>query len=302
MKKTSSIIKNEKKLGRLKKHLSGWVLLIPTILLFVFFTWRPILIAFGYSFFDLQGFEPVEFIGLENFRQVLSDTNFLRTLWNTVQYVFWSLIIGFPLPFIVAIFINEMTKTKGFFKVVTYLPTLIPGMAVYLIWKFIYADGAGGLLNMIRYFFGFMPMDWLSNSNISIPLLIVTMTWNGFGGTVILFLASLQGVDNSLYEAAQLDGAGIFTKFRVILLPHTYGILALGFVRQIISVAQVTEQPMVMTGGGPNGATMTLGLTNFYYAFRYGQMEKSMALGVVTFLLLIGLTFVYFKMDKKIND
>lgn len=115
-------------------------MLIPTILLFTLIVWRPILIAMRYSFYDLKEFNPVEFVGLKNFKEVLADTNFLKTLWNTLQYVFWSLIIGFPIPFIVVVMINEMIKTKGFFKFVTYLPVVVPAMANYLIWKFIYAD------------------------------------------------------------------------------------------------------------------------------------------------------------------
>ncbi len=295
-------MKRGKTLNKISRNAPGWLLMAPTIVLFFCLSWRPIIVAFSYSFYDIKNFEPVKFVGFENFRQILTDTKFLKTLWNTAQYVLWSLLIGLPLPFLTAVAINEMIKSKSFFRVVTYLPALIPGMAVFLIWRFIYNDGSIGLLNSIRWFFGLAPTNWLSNPDLTIPLIVIMMSWNGFGGTVIMYLATLQGVDQSLYEAAELDGAGIFSKFKAVLLPHTYGTLALCFVRQIISVAQVTEQPMVMTGGGPNYASMSLGLTNYYYAFKYGQMEKSMALGVVTFLILLGLTFLYFKMDKKINE
>ena len=300
----TSVVPNKKRNKRnsVKNTLSGWFLIIPTLLLFVLIVWRPILMSIRYSFYDLKGFEPTGFVGFKNYIEVLTDTNFIKTLGNTVKYVVWSLLIGFPLPFIVAIMINEMIKTKGLFKFVTYLPVIIPGIANYLIWKFIYADGAGGLLNMFLDFMGIGPMEWLSNSVLSIPLVIIAVTWQGFGSTTILYLASLQGVDQSLYEAAQLDGAGIFTRIKTVLFPHMYGILILNFVRQIITVFQITEQPMVMTGGGPNGATMSLGFTNYYYAFKYSQFDRSMALGVITFVLLIGLTFVYFKIDRKINS
>ena len=155
---------------------------------------------------------------------------------------------------------------------------------------------------MVLYFFGLGPVGWLSNAHLTIPLIILAMTWNGFGSTMILYLASLQSVDQSLYEAARLDGAGVFSRIKNVLLPHMSGILFLNAIRQIIAVFQITEQPLVMTGGGPNGASMSLGLTNYFYAFKYGQLDKSMALGVITFILLIGLTYIYFKFDKKIND
>ena len=117
-----------------------------------------------------------------------------------------------------------------------------------------------------------------------------------------MYLATLQGTNQSLYEAARLDGAGFWQRVRHITWPHCRGIILLLAVKQIIGVFSVTEQPMVMTGGGPNGASMSLGLTNYYYAFKYGAMQKSLALGVITFVILSGLTVVYFKLDKKINE
>ena len=155
---------------------------------------------------------------------------------------------------------------------------------------------------MVLENFGVGAIDWLNEKGLVIPLIIVSMTWQSFGGSMIMYLASLQSVDQSLYEAARLDGANFFQRFRHVLFPHMRGILILLAIRQIIGVFQVTEQPLVMTGGGPNGASMSLGLTNYFYAFKFGQMEKSMALGVICFIMLFGLTFLYFKLDRKINE
>lgn len=284
------------------KNISGWALILPSIFLFIMLVWRPIGIGIMYSFFKLQGFTPVEFAGLENFKDVLSDTNFTQTLWNTLKYVLWSLVIGFPLPFICAVMMNEMVHLKGYFKVTTYLPVIIPIIATSLIWKMVYMDGPGGLLNMIRYFLGFPPANWLSNKNLTIPLIIISVSWNGFGGTLIMYLATLQGINQELYEAARLDGAGFFGRIVHVLLPRMRGILLLMLIRQVIGVFNITEQPLSMTGGGPNGASMSLGLTNYFYAFKYGQYDKSLALGVVTFGLLLVLTFIYFGLDKRVDD
>lgn len=288
--------------GIVARNVSGWVLILPSIFLFIMLVWRPIVIGIMYSFFRLQGFTPVEFVGLKNFTDVLSDTNFIQTLWNTVGYVFWSLVIGFPLPFICAIMLNELIHVQGYFKITTYLPVIIPTIAVSLIWKMVYMDGPGGLLNMLRYFFGFAPANWLSNKNLAIPLIIISMSWNGFGSTLIMYLATLQGINQELYEAARLDGAGFFRRIIHVLFPYMRGLLLLMLVRQIIGVFNVTEQPLTMTGGGPNGASMSLGLTNYFYAFKYGQYDKSLALGVVTFCLLLVLTFIYFGLDKRVDD
>lgn len=288
--------------GMFKRNISGWLLIIPTIFLFFIIVWRPIGIGIWYSFYKLQGFSRVEFVGLKNFVDVLSDTNFMQTLWNTVSYTFWSLIIGFPLPFICAMMLNEMVHMKSYFKVTTYLPVVIPAIAACLIWKMVYMEGEGGLLNMVLYYFGISPVQWLSNKNLAIPLIIISMSWNGFGSTLIIYLATLQGINQELYEAARLDGAGFFRRIRHVLFPHMKGILLLMAIRQIIGVFNVTEQPLTMTGGGPNGASMSLGLTNYYYAFKYGQYDKSLALGVITFCLLIVLTFIYFGIDKKMEE
>ena len=302
MMKKETYSKSKLNSGFIRRNLSGWLLILPTLLFFIFFVWRPIIVGVGYSFFDLKGFTPQKFVGLENYRQVLSDTNFVKTLKNTVWYVVWSLIIGLPLPYISAVFLNEMLHLKQYFKITTYLPAILPGMAVYLLWTLVYGEGSSGLINSLLYFLGVSPVRWLSDGGKGIVLIIIMMSWNGFGGTLIMYLATLQGVDQSLYEAARLDGAGLWRRFTNITFPHTRGIILLLAVRQIIGVFGVAEQVLVMTGGGPNGATMSLGLTNYYYAFKYGAMEKSLALGVITFLLLVGLTIVYFRLDKKINE
>lgn len=293
--------KNRSLGGVIQRNISGWILIIPSLLLFYFIVWRPIGIGIGYSFFDLKGFTPQEFVGLENYKVVLSDTNFIQTLWNTVSYVAWSLIIGFPLPFIAAVMLNEMVHIQGYFKISTYLPVIVPSIASALIWKMVYMDGEGGLLNMFLYFFGLEPRGWLSNKDLAIPLIIVTATWNGFGSTLIMYLATLQGINQELYEAARLDGAGFFGRIWHVLVPHMRGLLLLMAIRQMIGVFNITDLPLAMTGGGPNGASMSIGLTNYYYAFMYGHYDKSLALGVATFVMLLSLTFVYFGLEKKVD-
>lgn len=288
--------------GMFAKNISGWVLILPSVFLFVLLVWRPIVIGIDYSFYKLQGFTKVEFVGLKNYIDVLTDTNFVQTFVNTLEYVFWSLVIGFPLPFICAVMLNEMLQGQRFFKVTTYLPAVIPAIATSLIWKMIYMDGSGGLLNMFRYFIGKDPTTWLSNKHLVIPLIVISCTWNGFGSTLIMYLATFQGVNQELYEAARIDGAGFFSRIVHVLFPHTRGMILLMAIRQVIGIFQIAEQPLAMTGGGPNGASLSLGLTNYFYAFKYGQYDKSLALGVITFLMLLVLTVVYFKLDKKVDE
>lgn len=299
--KSEKPLSQTKRIQKIRRNISGWVLIIPSIILFTVIVWRPIVIGISYSFFNLKGFVPTSFAGLRNYIDVLSDTNFLKTLWNTVMYVFWSIVTGYPVAFICAVMLNEMLHAKSFVKISLYLPAIIPSIAVAMIWKMIYLDGAGGLLNMIRMFFGGEPTAWLGNKNLVIPLIVVSMTWKGCGSTMILYLATMQGINQELYDAARLDGAGFFGRIRYVLYPHMKGTLLLLLVQQMIGVFSITEQPLTMTGGGPNGASMSLGLTNYFYAFKYGQYSKSLSMGVITFLLLISLTFVYNRLEKSID-
>lgn len=286
----------------IRRSLSGWILLIIPVFLFIMIVWRPIVDGIAYSFFDLKGFVPEEFVGLRNYIDVLTDTNFIRTMWNTIQYVIWSVIIGMPLPIILAIMLNEMMHGQNTFKFALYLPAVLPAIAVSLIWKMLYLDGPGGMLNMFLSLFGLEPMKWLSNSTLVIPLIIISVVWQGLGGSVILYFAALQGIDLELYEAASLDGAGFFRRMWHITFPHIGGTILLLTVRNVIGIFQIVEQPLAMTGGGPNGASLSLGLQNYFYAFKFGQYEKSVALGVISFVLMVGLTLIYYKTDKKLQD
>ena len=288
--------------GKIKRNFSSWMLLVPTVFLLVFVVLRPLYMGIINSFYELVGFTPKEFTGLENYIQVIKDTKFLGTLLNTVKYVFWSLIIGLPLPFLCAIMLNEMVFGRDFVRVSTYMPIVIPAVAVSLIWTNMYMEGPGGLLNMFIGLFGAEPRQWLMDKDLTIPLIIVSMTWHAFGSTILYYFAMLQSVNTELYDSARIDGAGVLCRARHVIMPHMMPLFALMAIKQIIGVFQVIDQPLVMTGGGPNGASTSLALIGYQYAFQFGQAGKALAVNVITFILLIGLTFVYFGAEKKFGE
>jgi len=254
-----------------------------------------------WSFFKMKGYTPTEFIGLRNYVEVISDTQFIPTLVNTLEYVLWSFVVGFIPPVIIAVMINEMVHLKSFFKTFTYLPAVIPGVAAYLIWYFVYSPDTTGLLNMLLSKIGMEPYVWLNDERFTILYIIISSTWHAFPGTMVLYLAALQSVQVELYEAATVDGAGMFCKLRNVTIPQISGMLLLGFVNQIIGVFQTMEQPMTMTGGGPNNASITVGLQLYKYGFVNGRAGHAMALGVIIFLILIVVTSFYFYLNKKIE-
>jgi len=297
-----SKITNKKIYGKIKRNFSGWILLLPTIFLLCFVVLKPMFMGIINSFYELVGFTPTEFIGLENYIQIIKDTKFISTIWNSVKYVIWSLIIGLPLPFLCAIMLNEMVVGKSFIKISTYMPAVIPAVAVSLIWTNMYMEGTGGLLNMFLGLFGVEPQQWLMNKSLTIPLIIISMTWQGFGSTILYYYAMIQSVNTELYDAARIDGADVLSRAKNVIMPHMLPLFVLMAIKQIIGVFQVLDQPLVMTGGGPNGASTSFALLGYQYAFQFNQVGKSLAVNMISFILLVGLTFVYFKSEKKFNE
>lgn len=283
------------------KDLGAWVLILPAVLCIYLFIIRPQVQGIWWSFFNMQGYKVKEFVGFANYKQVMSDTMFVKTLWNTCQYVIWSLAIGFLLPILVAVVLNEIVHFRNTFRFLTYFPAILPGMAVSLLWYMMYYPDQGGLLNMIGSWLGLQPYTWLQDSNHTIMYIVISMTWCGCGATAIYYFASLQGVSRELYEAAIIDGAGFIRRFFTVTLPHLSGITLLFLVKQIIGVFNIMEQPMQMTDGGPNGASNTLGLVAYKYGFVNIKPQIAMAVGVIMFLILMVLTIFYFYLDKKIE-
>lgn len=280
----------------------GWLLLLPVVLCIVLVKWHPIITGIVRSFYSTTGYEVNEFVGWENYKNVLSDTLFLSTLKNTVMYVFWSLIIGFIPPLLIAVLLNEVRFFKRGFRVITYIPCLAPMVVTSLIFTHLYMPGESGFLNMLMSVVGIPPSEWLQDPSMTIPLIIVAMTFSGTPTSVVVYLAALQNVPNELYEASIIDGATIWQRFRKVTLPTIYSTMLLLTVRQIIGVFQVMEQPLMMTGGGPNNASMSINLTAYNYAFTYMKVSRSLALGTCAFIFLIILSIIYFKIKKKVEE
>lgn len=284
------------------KDISGWLLLLPSLICVLTLTVRPYILGTIWSFFDMKGYTVTDFVGFDNYRRVLADTRFLQTLGNTWVYVFWSLVIGLLIPFITAIVMNELLHFRKTLRVMVYMPAIMPAVAVSILWTLIYAPDASGLLNTFLSWFGIEPYVWLLDSRFTILYIIVSMTWSAMGGTAIYYFAALQGINRELYEAALVDGAGFFCRVRMVLFPQMAGMLLLFGVRQCIGVFNVVEQPMQMTGGGPNNASMSLGLLNYTYAFKDYKPQYSLALGMILLIILSVFTVIYHVLDKKLED
>ncbi|MDR1539562.1 MAG: sugar ABC transporter permease [Clostridiales bacterium] len=284
---------NRKIAAALKRDLTSWILLGPAVVCFAVVLWQPLISGLTLSFFETKGYDAVRFVGFKNYESIVSNSEFAAALKNTFSYTSWSLVIGYFVPLITAIILNEMVHLKAFFKFACYFPTIIPSMATALLWYFMFNPGKNGVLNSLLGFAGLPASQWLQNQKLVIPLIVLTMTWRSFGGTMLIYLASLQSINQDIYEAASIDGAGFLAKIRNITLPHIAGTAGLMLIMQIIGVFQIFQEPMAMTGGGPNNASLSIMLSSYYYAFRYFDAGKSMAAGAIAFAILAILTIAY---------
>jgi multiple sugar transport system permease protein len=285
--------------AKIKKEFSGWLIIIPAIILFAFFIWVPLVETLRLALYSTKGMDIENFVGLKNFRNVIIDPDFLPAVRNTFVYTIWSLVIGFLVPIIIAMFLNEVVHLKGLFRLGTYLPNVVPGLATVIMWSYILGSGSNGVLNIILHnVFGMGPTVWLSNPHIVIPLIVTTMTWKGAGATALIYLAGLQGINPELYEASAIDGAGIWKRIWHITVPNIYNLGRTLLILQIIAVFQILYEPLVMTNGGPNDASISLMQLVYNYAFVNFDYSKASAVSFIIAIMLFILTALYMKLSK----
>jgi len=289
---------NRVKIGS-AKNISGWLLMLPPLILFSFFIWVPLFQSIRLSLYKANGMDLIEFVGLRNYINVFQHPDFLPALRNTFSYTLWSLVIGFVVPIILAVIINEIRAGKSFIKMSVYLPNVVPGIAMVFLWAFIFRPGDTGILNIILSKAGIGPQPWLSNPKWTIPLIVMVLTWKGAGATTLLYIAGLQGIDPELYEAAIIDGANIFKRLRYITIPCIYNLARTLLILQIIAVFQIFYEPLVMTNGGPNNASISIMQLVFRFAFERFDYPRAAAVSVIISIILVVLTLLYFKINKK---
>ncbi|WP_310603380.1 carbohydrate ABC transporter permease [Anaerosporobacter sp.] len=285
-----------------KSDMIGWLVMLPTLILFAFFVWEPLVENIRLSLHSAVGYEIKSFVGFENYIKVLKNPTFAKAFKNTFSYTLWSLVIGFIVPIILGIVISETVHLKGFFRTGVYFPNIVPGLATVWIWSYFFIPGKSGVLNILLSKIGVDAQAWLTNPKWTIPLIIITMTWKGAGSTALIYMANISGISPDLYEAATMDGATIWKRIRHITLPSVGGIAKTMLILQVISVFQIMYEPMVMTNGGPNGASVSLMMLMYQYAFRDFNFPAAAALSVMICIILIILSGLYMKLTKSSEE
>lgn len=284
----------------IKRNLTAWLLILPSILLFVFFVWLPIGKNIVVSFFKDYNYDT--FVGLENYKAIFSDYSFKQALLNTFKYILWSIIIGYFIPIIIGFLLSECIHAKGFFRIAIYLPCMISGIAVSFLFLNIYGDESYSILNVIATSLGGSSSTWAGNPDKIIPLIVLAMTWRGAGGTALIYLSNFQTIDVSLYEASRIDGISPIKRFVKITTPLMKSTFMTLLVLQIISVFQVFYEPLVIgTWGGPNDASMSLMLLSYKFAMKDLEPSLGAAASCILSVIIISFTLIYFILNRKFN-
>ncbi len=288
-----------KKLGmRQQQWLWAYVFLLPWIIGFLVFTAGPMVTSLWLSFHK-GDFVSVEYVGLENYRRLFTeDPLFWKSLNVTILYAVIAVPLGIAGSLGLAMLLNTKVKGIPLFRTLFYLPSLVPAVATAVLWQWLF-NTDNGLLNQILGFFGFIGPQWLQDEKWTLPGFIIMSLWGIGGGRMVIFLAGLQGIPESYKEAAMLDGAGPKMIFRHVTLPLLSPVVFFNVVLGIIGTFQYFTQAYVMTGGGPNNASLFYALYLFRNAFEYFKIGKASAMAWVLFAVLLIITAIQFGLSKR---
>jgi len=276
--------------------------LLPLLVIFGVFSWFPIIRAFVMSLQETNLVTDPTFVGMGNFARVLADPLFATAIANTAWFALLALVIGFPIPIVLAVIMSEVRRGKGLYSALAYLPVVVPPVVSVLLWRFFFDAGPNGVFNTILGWVGLGPLPWLQNATSAMPSIVIEATWAAAGGTVIIYLAALLSVPPELYDAAEVDGASIWQKIWHVTLPQLRGVLFVTLILQLIATAQLFTEPFLFTGGGPANATTTVLLLIYHYAFQNslgGEYGMAAALSVMLAAFLAVFTAGYFWLTRS---
>ena len=284
--------------GQKSENLAGYLFIAPWLVGLVLFALGPVLLALGASLTDWNIFHEPRYVGAANYAKVLAqDPEFWTSLKVTLVYALTSIPIQLAGGLLCAMLLNlRGVRFAGFFRTVLYLPYLFTGVAIALVWRSMYADT--GVVNHMLKWCGIVGPDWLLREGWALPaMVLMNFTW--LGGNMIIFLAALQGVPQSLYDAAQVDGAGPVRRFWHVTLPMTSPAMLFNLVMGTIWSFQVFAVPRIMTDGGPNDSTLFYVLNLYRRAFQYNEMGYACALAFLLFIIIFIVSFIELRGSRR---
>jgi multiple sugar transport system permease protein len=275
-----------------------WVFLAPTLIGLLFGTLGPVLAAIGISFTDWDVITPPVFAGLDNYKKLVGDPTFSKALVNTLYYVGLMVPISTVLALLFAFLLNQKLRAVTWYRTAYFLPVVSSTVAVALVWSWIYAKDFG-LLNFLLRQIGLDPIGWLSSIRWAMPAVIIMGVWGNLGAGIVIFLAGLQSIPETYYEAANVDGANGIQKFFRITVPLITPSLFFYFIITMIDAFQTFESIYIMTRGGPVNSTTTIVYYIYRNGFRNFKMGYASSQAIVLFLVIMVLTLIYWKLQER---
>ncbi|MCX7918329.1 MAG: extracellular solute-binding protein [bacterium] len=284
--------------------MEGYLFIAPWLLGFLIFIVGPIIASFLLSFTEYDILSSPHWVGLKNYKTLFTDPLFKKSLFNTVYYVSFTVPLGLVFSLFLAMLLNNKIRGIYIFRVIYYLPAVTSGVAISLLWRWLYNPDVG-LINYVLSWFGIPALGWLTSPTWALPAIIIMAIWSFVGGPMIIYLAGLQGIPEHLYESAEIDGANFWHKFRYVTIPMLSPTIFFNLIIGIINSFQVFTSVYVMTGtagviepGGPANSTLVYILYLYQNAFRYLAMGNACAMAWILFLIILGLTILNFKVAQ----
>lgn len=276
----------------------GLAYLMPYIIGLLVFTAIPFLASFWMSFTEYNLMSPPRFSGLENYIQLFTDDRmFKRSLGTTLLYVLMTVPIKLVFALFIAYVLNYKLRLINFFRTAFYVPSILGGsVAIAVLWRYIFATN--GLVNMFLQAVGADPVNWFGDPTNALITITLLRCWQ-FGSAMVIFLAALQSIDKSLYEAAAIDGASKFSSFIFITIPLITPVIFFNLIMQMVQAFQEFNGPYIITQGGPLKSTYLLPLYIYDEAFRRFHMGYASAIAWVLFAIITALTLIAFWSSKK---
>ena len=289
--------------ARARSNLTGYGFLFGATICFAYFSWYPMIKEGIASFQYTNSVDVTKWVGTDNYHAVVNDPSFGQAWKATVIFALLALVLGYAVPFFLAVILNEFRHASAYFRLLVYLPVMLPPAAGAFLFKYFY-DPGNGLFDTVLRDLGLPTSQWLQASNSWVPLLslVIFSTWINMGSGTLIYLASLQSIPGELYEAAELDGAGALRRIWTVTIPQTRMILSLMLMLQIVATMQVFLEPFIMTSGGPNGDTATVVYQIYQYAIPQGNIGYAAALGMMLLVILAVFAGIYLWLNSRSEE
>ena len=274
---------------------AGLIFILPALIGTLIFIVIPVLCSFGLSFASWDLLNPITFVGLENYREIFTEPLFGNFLLNTIVFSISTSVLGVIIPLILADKKKRKIRGSEFYKTAYFLPFITPMIVIGIVWQWIF-DPNIGVLNHILH----ININWLYSTEFALPALIIVSVWKLIGYNMIIFLSSLSGISNSLFEAAKIDGANPFQIFKNVTIPMLSPTIFFVVIITAISSFQVFDLIYLMTQGGPLNSTNVLVYAIYQNAFEFFNIGKASAIAYVLFIIILGLTLIQWNLRKKI--